>query len=100
MLAADSSACVLVAVTAVVDAEATERVDAVVAFVRDRVGPLTVPATGWAVDTWMAGPPVTELGVWGSTGGRGLAVEGPSVGSAGSRMPRGLPTSAEEAAAV
>lgn len=40
------------------------------------------------------------LGVWGPTGGRGLAVEGPGVCSAGSCVPRGLLAFAEAAAAV
>lgn len=100
MLAADPLACVLVAVTAVGDAEATERVDAAMAFARDGVGLLAVSATSGAVDTWMVGAPVNTLGVWGPTVGRGLTVEGPGVRLAGSCVPRGLLAFAEGAAAV
>lgn len=101
VLAADPSACVLMAVTTVVDAEATEeRVDPVAVFTRDGVGLLALSATGWAVDAWMVGPCMDSLGAWGPTGSRGLAVEGLGVRLARPCVPRGLSALTEAAAAV
>lgn len=76
MLAAGPSAGALVAVTTVVDVEATEEgVGSRVVFTRGRVGLLATSATGRVVGSWKAGPCVDVLSAWGLVGGAGLAVE-------------------------
>lgn len=94
-LVVGSWAWAVVPVTAMVATGAVEatggRVGSEVVLERVGVGPLAVPATGWAADVWTAGACVDTSGAWGPEGGVGLAVGLPGACWEGLRAPAVVP---------